>query len=289
MNEFVNKIVNVVKDGDAVAREAIKDNVPKLELSEIIKLISRVYGAEDKIAEATTVAKELADIYKEPFKEYVNVFCVDVTETMLSQIDKGNEKRIANTEFAQNIVNSAKDIEKVVRQYLNGELRPEQLINALCDTGIVKIVEEMISSAGVDWNTVKEGVSNVSKDIPRLAVAMMSVCAFAEAYKILKSALDDATITREQRILVEKQCTESIEMMRQYRLQMNEIASNYLFEHADAFNKGIAAMDRAILEGDINGFIKGNTDIQDILNYEVQFRNEEEFDSLMDSDIAFKL
>ena len=58
---------------------------------------------------------------------------------------------------------------------------------------------------------------------------------------------------------------------------------------AQTFNAGIAAMDRAILDGDAQGFIRGNVTIQEILNYHVQFRNQNEFDALMDGDAAFVL
>lgn len=78
-------------------------------------------------------------------------------------------------------------------------------------------------------------------------------------------------------------------MLTAYHQEIDQIVSDYLFEHAETFNCGIAAMDKAIIDGDINGFIRGNTTIQDILKYDVQFRNEEEFDALMDSDDAFRL
>ena len=43
------------------------------------------------------------------------------------------------------------------------------------------------------------------------------------------------------------------------------------------------------MDGDIDGYIKGNTEIQSILGYDVQFTSQDEFDALMDSDDAFKL
>ena len=44
-----------------------------------------------------------------------------------------------------------------------------------------------------------------------------------------------------------------------------------------------------IMGNDSDGYIRGNTAIQEILGYKSQFTNQEEFDDLMDSDIAFKL
>ena len=87
----------------------------------------------------------------------------------------------------------------------------------------------------------------------------------------------------------EEECARSIAQMREYRESMNASVSDYLYIHAETFNEGLAAMDRAILEGDVNGFIRGNVAIQEILNYKIQFRDQNEFDALMDADTAFVL
>ena len=48
-------------------------------------------------------------------------------------------------------------------------------------------------------------------------------------------------------------------------------------------------MNQAIMDGDVDVYIKGNAEIQRILWFDTQFTNQQEFDDLMDSDIAFKL
>ncbi len=48
-------------------------------------------------------------------------------------------------------------------------------------------------------------------------------------------------------------------------------------------------MDKALIENDIDGFIFGNTMIQENLGHNVQFRSQEEFDDIMSSDVLFKL
>ena len=82
---------------------------------------------------------------------------------------------------------------------------------------------------------------------------------------------------------------ESVAMIRQYREEMERMVSMYLTEHLETFESGFAAMDQAIMDGDVDGYIKGNAEIQKILGYDTQFTNQQEFDDLMDSDIAFKL
>ena len=67
------------------------------------------------------------------------------------------------------------------------------------------------------------------------------------------------------------------------------MVSEYLSEHIQTFNKGFLEMDKAIAERDINGFIRGNASIQELLGKEVQFWTQEEFDALMASDMPLKL
>ena len=46
-------------------------------------------------------------------------------------------------------------------------------------------------------------------------------------------------------------------------------------------------MNQAIISNDPDGYISGNVQIQQILGAEIQFTNQDEFDSLMDSDEDF--
>ena len=110
-----------------------------------------------------------------------------------------------------------------------------------------------------------------------------------EAYKIVREAQEDLQLAREERIKIEAACNESIELIRQYRAEMEYAVNHYLTERLETFESGFAAMDKAIFENDSDGYIRGNVAIQEILGYKSQFTNQEEFDDLMDSDIAFKL
>jgi hypothetical protein len=70
---------------------------------------------------------------------------------------------------------------------------------------------------------------------------------------------------------------------------MERMVFKYLTEHLEIFETGFAAMNQAIMDGDVDGYIKGNAEIQRILGFDTQFTNQQEFDDLMVSDIAFKL
>ena len=70
---------------------------------------------------------------------------------------------------------------------------------------------------------------------------------------------------------------------------MERIVNQYLTDHLETFESGFMAMDKALIENDVDGYIKGNAEIQSILGYQMQFRNQDEFNHLMDSEETFKL
>ena len=102
-------------------------------------------------------------------------------------------------------------------------------------------------------------------------------------------SLKDASIAYEHRLAVEEECRQSVELIVSYRQQMEENVSKYMSERLETIEHGFAEMDQALLRNDTDGFIRGNTEIQKLLNYDIQFTNQEEFDDLMDSDLTFKL
>ena len=102
-------------------------------------------------------------------------------------------------------------------------------------------------------------------------------------------ALEDAGVAYEHRLAVEERCKKAIEMIQKYRTEMEEAVSKYFKKHHETIRAGFETMDKALLENDTDGYIRGNTELQKLLGYESQFHNQKEFDDLMDSDIPLKL
>ena len=158
-------------------------------------------------------------------------------------------------------------------------------MNNLTGPGNQKLVKDLM--AALKFHE-KLGVNSV-EEIFKLSYPVMAYTASMAAYKELRKAQEQYEEAQEVRILIEKACAESVAMIRQYREEMERVVSKYLTEHLETFESGFAAMDQAIMDGDVDGYIKGNVEIQKILGYDIQFTNQQEFDDLMDSDIAFKL
>ena len=281
----------MARQGNAAAMGEAEDWMPKLEVNELISLVVSVWEEKEHRQEAAArAAKQLAQKYKKPMEVYLNAFGVFAVKTGLEQQEELDFSKEGTEELARKIVEVAKTLEKTVSDYCHGKIREEDFISGLNQSGVGEIRDSFLRAAGIDPAEIKEQIQGaLGEKATGVSALLVSFYASAAAYKILKESLQDATLMRENRLRIEEECARSVAQMRAYREKMNAAVSDCLYIHAKTFNAGIAAMDGAILDGDAQGFIRGNVMIQEILNYHVQFRNQNEFDALMDGDAAFVL
>lgn len=290
MNSNATNLFNAVKQGNSSGWQNAKKIMPAMDINELIKIISSVFEAKDNRTEAViNAAKTLAEKYKKPIDAYMNAFSEAFIENSLKQMENQNLSKLGTKQFAKKIVSTTKKVENAVIAYCHSEIDEIELITRLQQTGILEVSQAFIQAAGINIAEVKTQIQSALHDTKGASVLFISFTASAAAYKMLREALQEAALMHETRIEIEKECNESIAMMKQFRERMSSTVSDYLFIHTETFNAGVSAMDQAILEDDIDGFIRGNAMIQDILNYNVQFRTKDEFDALMYSDTVFIL
>jgi len=194
-------------------------------------------------------------------------------------------RNIANTNLPSRLVITTINIGKTMHKYFEGEIDGAECVEQLGREGFAEIGSAMFAVIGSSLG----GTSAAVTLLGGLAGAALGYVAATAVYAELSLALKEAKLARERRILIEKECDEAVKLILQYRREMQEQVGQYFTEHIETFNLGFSEMDRAICENDINGFIKGNNEIQRLLGHDVQFENQDEFDALMASDIAFKL
>lgn len=291
MNASAATILDMARQGNVEAMGKAEKWMPKLEVNELISLVVSVWEEKEHRQEAAArEAKQLAQKYKKPMEVYLNAFGVFAVKTGLEQQEELDFSKEGTEELARKIVEVAKTLEKTVSDYCHGKIREEDFISRLNQSGTGEIRDSFLRAAGIDPAEIKEQIQSVlGEKATAVSALLVSFYASAAAYKILKESLQDAALMRENRLRIEEECARSVAQMRAYREKMNAAVSDCLYVQGETFNAGIAAMDRAILDGDAQGFIRGNVMIQEILNYHVQFRNQNEFDALMDGDAAFVL
>lgn len=124
----------------------------------------------------------------------------------------------------------------------------------------------------------------------RFAARFNFVAAGRAAVAVVREASDDAKelqLLHEKRLLTEAKTAFTIEQLEAYKSQLQERLDAYIAEDLEAFMLGFAIMDQGLTQGDSNLVIAGNVVIQNALGRESQFTDQDEFDSLMESDEDF--
>lgn len=107
--------------------------------------------------------------------------------------------------------------------------------------------------------------------------------------KTLKQALEEQALAKAERIRIEAECKKVVLQLRADRDELDRTVENYLSAYLQSFREGFELIDAGMQTDDADLLIQGNVTIQEQLDYDVQFRNPAEFDSLMDSEDDFKL
>ena len=276
----MNDIPHSTYSGETRKREmktTLKDI--NIDINQIIQLIVDV---AEKKKSPKDAAEEFAKSYQVLAKEFARDKAADFVE---DRMNASGIKGLSDREFSECVVRISEKVGMAVAAYMGRKMTKEQLAAAIGDSGIRDLNKQVLSALGIHEKLDVEHV----EDIMKLAPAVVAFSASMAAYKELRKAMDDLDIAKERRLQIEAACQKSITMIRRYREEMDRIVSDYLTDHLKTFESGFDAMDQALLEGDTDGYIRGNTEIQSILGYDVQFTSQDEFDALMGSDDAFKL
>lgn len=218
---------------------------------------------------------------------YATAFSGAVIKGVMQNSASEQVRNLSHSGLPAILVSSAIDVAKIVKAYTAGELSGEQCIESLIQQGVGHIGSAMSSVIAV--SAVQGSQVAVVKIAAGMAGSTLGFMAATAVYEEIAQSLKDYELAKEDRIRIEAACEESIMLIRQYREEMIAATEKYLRDHLEVFADGFRSMDKAILNADSNGLIAANTRIQECLGWEIQFRNQAEFDSLMDSEDDFKL
>ena len=214
----------------------------------------------------------------------------NVTKNFINEaVTRAGMEGLAKNDFDERLIACTMSTASLVKLYMSRQISVEDFIEKLGNGEIKNITSEILKASGMDMQLAEKlGVENLS-EISAMGSATVAFTALTAAYKMVREAQEDLEVAKAHRAEIEAACNESIALIRQYRQEMETVVNKYLTDRIETFESGFEAMDKAILENDTDGYIRGNVEIQKILGYDVQFTNQDEFDDLMDSDIAFKL
>jgi len=189
---------------------------------------------------------------------------------------------VSKSSLPAHMVNSVISVGKSLHRYMTGKITGTECLNEIAQDGVGTVGSVMFSTISV--GSLSTAAPALVSAAVGMGAAMVGYALATAAYKELSSAMNYAKIARAERILIERECEESIKMIKEYRREMEEQVSRYLSDHKRAFESCFRALDSAILKDDVDGFIRGNSELQMILGRKPQFDSFDEFDRLMKSD-----
>lgn len=109
------------------------------------------------------------------------------------------------------------------------------------------------------------------------------------SYQTLMQSLREKDIAAERRKVIEEECAQQVELIREYRARLEKVIQEYLLEQYEIFNMAFGAIKDALEIGDVDGYIRGVNNITKALGAATQFETADEFNDFMEGDEAFLL
>jgi len=173
------------------------------------------------------------------------------------------------------MVTVALETGKTLGKYFKGEIDGVECLSEMGEKGTGMLSSAMFAVIG-------QAVIPIPV-IGGMIGSMMGYVLSSACYGELVSVLKEAKLAREERIRIERECEEAIKAVRQYRLEMERLVSQYLIGHIETFHAAFDGIKNALKTGDIDGFIAGANIITMKLGGKPQFRNISEFENFMES------
>ena len=218
-----------------------------------------------------------------PFNNRRLTHMLAISSTMFSVTDISGAAIKAAVKNKDNKAGFALDLFQGINYYGLGRF-------AVATTGEMSIVGQEIQKKLVQAADSELGrITSKALAIAKVGTPVGFITSSISVYQEITDSLKELNIAKEERILIEESCRASIDIIREYQLEMHSMVEEYFINHIETFNSGLGLMNQAVLSNDIETFIKGNNVIQDFLGFDVQFRNQREFDALMLSEDSIKL
>ena len=180
---------------------------------------------------------------------------------------------------------SAKPTMSLAFEFVRGEVDSRKFasaLNSLCLENVASLESTLQQALGIPTE-----LSDFLAQ--KLGPYLVSMYAFAAAYKIYARAAADAQLARDRRIAIERLANEAVGQLQRQRAEMEGFVDTYLLNRLEPFQEGLSAASRAILDNDDDAYIAANNKLWDIFGRDSQYGNAKEFDELILSEEVFRL
>lgn len=283
----INPKLSTVKDTIKLANRAgVNQAAISSGISGSISLIKNfVAYAKDETSAKDATKNVVKDVSIAASLGYGTGFLGAVTKGVLENSSSATLRATSKTNLPSRLVNVTWNVGKIMKSFIRGEIDGVKCLECLGKDGFAEVSSAMCTTVAISF----AGENVLLGVVAGIAGSTIGYAAAVAVYQEFSLALKEEKIAKEERLRIEKECQEAIELIEQYRNEMNLQVREYLLESISIFSESFQEMDKAICSNDINGFIRSNNRIKKLLGYEIQFETQKEFDDFMISDDALKL
>lgn len=274
----------VISTAKSVVKVAHGAGVEAAEIGAIVggvsSIIHNVVGMFKDDIEGEEAVKNIAkDTVEATAMGYVTGFGGAAIKATMQNSASEYTRALAKTNFAGTIVTATVSTSKTLKRYFKGEIDGTQCLESLGEQGTGMIASAVFAVIG-------------QMAIPVVGNMIGSVIGYvlsSASYGILISSLKEAKFAREERIAIEKACKEHIQMIRKYRLEMDEIIQKYLLEKMTVFDESFVALKEALLIDDVDLFVESANQITEVFDGNKPFETMDDFNKKMIAGQTFKI
>ena len=232
------------------------------------------YVRDDKDA-----SKALADVARDTAEagalSYATAAAGAAIKGALQNARRGMVRALSKTGLPALVATTTLEASKTLKRYFTGEIDGTECLEELGEKG-----------AGMVSSAMFMAIGQAAIPIPivgALAGSMVGYAFSAASYKVLTDSLKEAKLSRERRTAIERECEESIRMMREYRAELTAVLDRHLARRKALFDEAFAKVEEAIKTNDASGYIGAMNDIAAAHGRKPQFHDTAECDDLMSS------
>lgn len=277
-NPKLSTAIDTAKIAHQGGMEAAKSSATLSGSISIVKnSVSMIKGEIDKKEALTNIAE---DTVSSAVLGYTTGFTGSYLKGVMQSSSSTFMRNASKTNIAATVASATLAMSKTMNSYMKGEISGVECFENLGQDGTSIIASSVFSAIG-----------QVLIPIPVVGAVIGSMVGYSMStmtYKALLDALKDEKLAKEERVLVERECAQHIELIKEYRKELNRLINEYLGTHLDLFLGVFSEIKSHLQVGDVDGYIQGMNEITMNLGGDIQFNSMKELDDFMSSSVPFK-
>ena len=190
-------------------------------------------------------------------------------------------RSLSKTNLPGVVVTVAVNAATTLKRYYDGEINGVQCFEELGEQGV-----GMISSAV--FATIGQAVIPIPV-IGGMIGGMFGYAIASASYGTLLNALKEANLAAQERAYIEQACEEQIQLIQEYRREMEKLIAEYLTTNMEVFHDAFSGIKSALEIGDVDGIITSSNQITEALGKKPLFNNMDELELLMAGNTPIKI